>query len=177
VPFRLLSDGYRNLLGLVADIAWRAVQLNPRHGAAAPELAEGVVLIDEIDLHLHPRWQLRVIDDLRRAFPRLQFVATTHAPQVITSAQPEWMRILRGGTTPLLAGPVHGRDANSILEDVMDVPERLPAMKARLEALARLIDAGDLERAHRLLDQIAADLGEEDASVVRARWELADAAD
>ena len=83
--FRQLSDGYRNIVGLVADLAWRAVRLNPQLGARAPAMAEGLVLIDEIDLHLHPRWQRRVLGDLRRVFPKLQFVTTTHSPFIIQS--------------------------------------------------------------------------------------------
>ncbi len=87
-PFRMLSDGYRNIVAMVADIAWRASVLNPHLGRRAPAMAEGIVLIDEIDLHLHPNWQRRVLDDLRRAFPRLQFVTTTHSPFIIQSLEP-----------------------------------------------------------------------------------------
>lgn len=72
LPFSFLSDGYRNMVALVADIAWRSAVLNPHLGERAAELSEGVILIDEIDLHLHPRWQRRVLGDLRRAFPGLQ---------------------------------------------------------------------------------------------------------
>jgi predicted ATP-binding protein involved in virulence len=74
VPFPRLSDGYRNLVAMVADIAWRARSLNPAARRAGAELVEGVVLIDEIDLHLHPRWQRHVLADLQRAFPRLQII-------------------------------------------------------------------------------------------------------
>jgi predicted ATP-binding protein involved in virulence len=85
VPFRQLSDGYRLTLAMVADIAWRSVTLNPHLGPAATEETSGVVLIDELDLHLHPRWQRRIVGDLRRAFPRLQFIATTHSPFIVQS--------------------------------------------------------------------------------------------
>jgi predicted ATP-binding protein involved in virulence len=97
VPFSQLSDGYRNLVAMIADITWRASQLNPHYGAEAARKATGVVLIDELELHLHPAWQRRVIENLLDTFPNLQFVATTHSPQVIASARPEHMWLLHEG--------------------------------------------------------------------------------
>lgn len=80
-----LSDGFHVYMSLVGDIARRAVILNEPDGADAPSRVEGVVLIDEVDLHLHPRWQRTVLTGLRTTFPRLQFVVTTHSPQVLSS--------------------------------------------------------------------------------------------
>jgi len=88
VPFDNLSDGFRNMVAMVADIAHRASRLNPHLGADAPALTRGIVLIDEIDLHLHPRWQRRVVHDLKTAFPALQFIATTHSPFILQSLSP-----------------------------------------------------------------------------------------
>ncbi len=82
-PFNMLSDGQRCVLALVADIAQKAATLNPHLGNKVLELTEGVVLIDELDLHLHPRWQRRIIDDLRSTFPKVQFICTTHSPFLI----------------------------------------------------------------------------------------------
>ena len=84
--FNMLSDGYRNMVAMVADIAYRASRLNAHLGAEAAEKSTGVVLIDEIDLHLHPKWQKQVVGDLQKAFPSMQFVATTHSPFIIQSA-------------------------------------------------------------------------------------------
>lgn len=80
-PFRLLSEGYRNTLGLIADIAYRMAELNPHVTTDTP----GVVLIDEIDLHLHPKWQRNIVGDLKRIFPNCQFIVTTHSPFIIQS--------------------------------------------------------------------------------------------
>ena len=88
LPFNALSDGYRNMVAMVADIAHRASRLNPHHGTEAPQKTSGVVLIDEIDLHLHPKWQRHVVHDLKKAFPRLQFIATTHSPFILQSLNP-----------------------------------------------------------------------------------------
>lgn len=86
--FNNLSDGYRNMAAMAADIAHRAAGLNPHLGEKAATESSGVVLIDEIDLHLHPHWQRRVVSDLQRAFPRIQFIATTHSPFIIQSLSP-----------------------------------------------------------------------------------------
>lgn len=85
VPLNMLSDGVRNMLAMVADIAYRAVILNPHLDKDAAKKTPGIVLIDEIDLHLHPKWQRRVVEDLYRTFPNIQFVATTHSPFIIQS--------------------------------------------------------------------------------------------
>jgi predicted ATP-binding protein involved in virulence len=85
MPFRQLSDGYRLTLAMVADIAFRCVVLNPHLGPAATQETSGVVLVDELDLHLHPRWQRNIAEDLRRAFPKLQFIVTTHSPFIVQS--------------------------------------------------------------------------------------------
>lgn len=87
VPFSFLSDGYRNMLAVVADLAVRCATLNPQMGEQATA-CHGTVLIDEIDLHLHPKWQRRVVGDLIKAFPNIQFIATTHSPFIIQSLPP-----------------------------------------------------------------------------------------
>lgn len=86
VRFDDLSDGFRNMVAMVADIAHRCAKLNPELGEKAALHTHGIILIDELDLHLHPKWQRRVITDLRKAFPKLQFIATTHSPFIIQSA-------------------------------------------------------------------------------------------
>jgi predicted ATP-binding protein involved in virulence len=85
LPFRLLSDGYRNMIGMVADIAYRMATLNPQLETEVIKQTEGIILIDEIDLHLHPKWQRIVIERLLNTFPKVQFVATTHSPFIIQS--------------------------------------------------------------------------------------------
>lgn len=84
-PFNNLSDGQRCMLAMVGDIAEKAATLNPHLGSKVLEGTPGIVFIDELDLHLHPKWQRRVIEDLRRTFPKIQFFATTHSPFLIQS--------------------------------------------------------------------------------------------
>ncbi len=88
LPFGLLSDGQRTIVALVADIARRAATLNPHFGRNAAANCPGIVLIDEVETHLHPRWQRSIVNDLRTTFPLMQFVMTTHSPFVVQSCRP-----------------------------------------------------------------------------------------
>lgn len=83
ISYEQMSDGQRSIVSLVGDIAYRSLTLNPNNGPKALKEIHGVVLIDELDLHLHPKWQRKIVDVLTQAFPRLQFIATTHSPFVI----------------------------------------------------------------------------------------------
>ncbi|MDM8561590.1 AAA family ATPase [Candidatus Parabeggiatoa sp. HSG14] len=84
-PAHMLSDGQRIILAMVADIAYKAASLNPQLEDKAASETPGVVLIDEIDLHLHPNWQRKIVGDLKRTFPKIQFIVTTHSPFIIQS--------------------------------------------------------------------------------------------
>ncbi|WP_147443180.1 AAA family ATPase [Corallococcus sp. AB011P] len=178
LPFNLLSDGYRNLVALAADLAWRCVQLNPHHGAHAPQLARGIVLIDEIDLHLHPNWQRRVIGDLRKTFPGVQFVATTHSPQVLSTANDAWVRLLvPREPEPRRVSHVKGKDTNALLEDIFGEPSRPPDMQKELDRLAQFIDEAQLGEARKLLLALREKLGADDSDIVRAEWAVRDLED
>lgn len=110
-PFNNLSDGQRCVLAMVGDIAVKAAILNPHLGDKVLEETPGVVLIDELDLHLHPIWQRRVIEDLRRTFPRIQFFATTHSPFLIQSLR-------SGEELVLLEGQPTAQLGNKTLEEI-----------------------------------------------------------
>jgi predicted ATP-binding protein involved in virulence len=174
-PFATMSDGYRTMISLIADLAWRACVLNPQLVEFAPELTEGVVLIDEVDLHLHPKWQRRVLSDLRRAFPRLQLIVSTHSPQVIASADPTWIRVLRAGDEVGSVEHSLGVDSNTLLREVFDdggypreTVERIGEIRAR-------IAEGDLAGASTLVDTLERNLGDMADTVRTLRWELAEA--
>jgi predicted ATP-binding protein involved in virulence len=135
-PLSTLSSGYQSMLALAADLAFRACALNPQLFEWAPTLAQGVVLIDEVDLYLHPRWQRRVLGSLRRTFPHLQFVCTTHSPQVLAAADPAWIRVLEEGAIRQGVDRSRGLDSNTLLQEVFGVPER-PAETLQEIGLAR----------------------------------------
>ena len=100
LPVSLLSDGVRAMVSLVADMAWRCAKLNPYLGKDAQTKAKGIVFIDEVDMHLHPQWQQTVIGSLREAFPNIQFIVTTHSPQVLSTVPAECIRVLRHESDP-----------------------------------------------------------------------------
>ena len=97
LPVSQLSDGVRAMVSMVTDIAFRCVRLNGYLGRQAARETQGIVLIDEVDIHLHPAWQQNVLRALREAFPRLQFIVTTHSPQVLTSVDAACIRKIESG--------------------------------------------------------------------------------
>ncbi|BCH58342.1 hypothetical protein RvVAR0630_09660 [Agrobacterium vitis] len=131
MPVSMLSDGVRAMVSLVADIAFRCVRLNGYMGREAIEQTCGIVLIDEVDIHLHPAWQQRVIGTMRKAFPNIQFVVTTHSPQVLTSVENASIRIIENeyrdgsGTLITISHSVDmqtkGVASSDVLSQVMDV--------------------------------------------------------
>ena len=95
IPLSLLSDGYKCTISLIADIAYRMAILNPQLLDKVLTETEGIVLIDEVDLHLHPTWQKRILKDLLDIFPMVQFIVSTHAPEVINSVRSDSVVILK----------------------------------------------------------------------------------
>lgn len=89
LPFQMLSDGYRNVIKIMLDIATRMCILNPYLKGDALKMTPGIVIIDEIDLSLHPTWQKRIIGILKEQFPRIQFICATHSPFIIQSLDEE----------------------------------------------------------------------------------------
>jgi predicted ATP-binding protein involved in virulence len=129
LPFHLLSEGQRNILGMVADIARRAAILNGDLENNLLKETSGIVLIDEIDLHLHPKWQRRVVEDLRQTFPKIQFIMTTHSPFIIQSLQPGELINLNKGEP----AEYTNESIEDITENVMGVP--LPQQSQRYEEM------------------------------------------
>ncbi len=168
-PWLELSDGYHVFIALVADIARRAVMLNQFDGADAPARVEGVVLIDEIYLHLHPRWQRVVFPGLREAFPRLQLVVTTHSPQVLSSAENRQVRRLVDGKIQEGQVFVEGRDTNAILREHMNTEDRDREGARELRTLHELIDQGRREEAEELYRKLFARWGDLDPDLIEAR--------
>ncbi|MGE0761596.1 MAG: AAA family ATPase [Pirellulaceae bacterium] len=180
-PFGNLSAGQRMMLALVADIAIKAVTQNAfllpaddfgqEDNNDLPEVlrqSPGLVLIDELDVHLHPKWQRRVAADLKATFPAIQFVCTSHSPQVIGELSPAEIRSLDEGevTEPKRS---FGMDSSRVLEELMDAPSRNDSFSRLLSKLSDLIDRDDLDGARKLLPEIEASLGPDDPEITRAR--------
>ena len=126
IQFDQLSDGQRAVLALAADLAWRMVRGNSH--LDAPLASDAIVLIDAVELHLHPSWQQRILNDLRRTFPSTQFIVSTHSPQVISTVAPEHVVELASEDGRIVAGSVagwtYGAEAGDVLSVVMGVDER-----------------------------------------------------
>jgi predicted ATP-binding protein involved in virulence len=133
-----LSDGERNMLALLGDLSRRLSLLNP--GLANPNGGKGVVLIDEIDLHLHPGWQREVVANLERTFSNCQFIISTHSPQVVGELLPESIKRLRDGR---LLGPASrsiGLSSGEILEELMNGKSRNAEFEEHVRLIERAIE-------------------------------------
>lgn len=163
-----LSDGEKCLLALVGDLARRLALANPK--LDDPLQGSGVVLIDEIELHLHPAWQRDAIPGLERTFPGCQFIVTTHSPQVLSHVQGDGVVVLRaeeGGITAERAS-VFGWDSNRILNELFEVPERPAEVAELLSALFAAIDQGDLADARERRAELGRLLGEDEPQLKKA---------
>lgn len=170
-----LSDGERSLLLIVADIARRLAIANPSFENPIQVLGEGkgIVLIDEIDAHLHPQWQRTVIPALHKTFKSCQFIVTTHSPQVLSNVERESIFILEDGKIIENNPHSYGRDTNSILYEFMGVEERPQWMQERLDHCFHLIDQGELDDAKAAIEDLKTTIGENDTEIVRANMMLA----
>lgn len=163
-----LSDGERNLLALAGDLARRLALANAN--SSDPLAGSGIVLIDEIELHLHPAWQRCVLAKLGEAFPGCQFITASHSPQVMGEVHREGiLLLLRSGDEVNVAHPqgAYGLDSNTILEFMGASPRSL-AVHSELAELFRLIDEGRLEEARALRRRIESDIGPAEPELAKA---------
>ncbi|RUQ36204.1 MAG: ATP-binding protein [Candidatus Competibacteraceae bacterium] len=177
LPVALLSDGIRNMIGMVADIAFRATKLNGQLGAKAATQTPGIVLIDEIDMHLHPQWQQIVLQSLTQAFPQMQFIVTTHSPQVLSSVRRENIRVI--GPDPsgrIVAQPplamTYGEPSGDVMHSVMLVDPQPPVSeKADLQRLTAWVDQGNYASAEatQLMQSLITALGGQHPQLQRLR--------
>lgn len=171
LPLALLSDGLRSIIAMVGDLAYRCIVLNPQFGDKAPLMTSGVVLIDEIEMHLHPAWQQKVLKQLMNAFPMIQFICTTHSPQVLSTVRAESIRTIHGDgriTSPNCK--TYGAESKRILEELMLVESRPPVFEDELEEFVRITDAGDWDSARyrELRFLLEHELGSSDPAIMDA---------
>ncbi|UUO13798.1 AAA family ATPase [Dolichospermum heterosporum] len=165
-----LSDGERGLLALVLDLARRLCQANPNLEDPL-ENGKAVVLIDEIDLHLHPRWQRTIVDQLTQTFPNCQFIATTHSPLIIGEVKPPGLTLIRkedNGIVLLEKGlQGFGLASNWILEELMGTKSRNATTQAQINLVEDALEEGELELARNRLEQLKDMIQGYDGEVVR----------
>ena len=175
LPVSLLSDGVRAMVSMVADLAWRCSKLNPHLGERAPIETKGIAIIDEVDMHLHPSWQQKVISALQKAFPKVQLIVTTHSPQVLTTVKKESIRTLVTSDEgralaqePLLSS--YGMESQDTLFGIMGVDPQPPVSeKSALNQLTTLIESGQYgnPESQRLLADLTNKLGPNHSQIER----------
>lgn len=185
LPIRLLSSGFRDLLGIVFDISYRMAVLNPDLLDDIIDKTPGIVLIDEIDMHLHPKWQWKVVNALKETFPKVQFIATTHSPIIVASCEKENLIMLQledvflDKPSEIIPGKtVKGWMVDSVLRECMNTDNRDPDTVAKLELLSKLAKkriSGELHGNDRhtyelLISELSELLPEDDIAVEEAAF-------
>ncbi|PZW47192.1 putative ATP-binding protein involved in virulence [Pseudomonas sp. URIL14HWK12:I3] len=165
-----LSDGERGLIALVFDLTRRLAVANPN---SENPIAEGgaLVMIDEVELHLHPKWQREVLPRLRDTFKNCQFVVTTHSPQVIGEVEARCVRFLEyvdGNVSVSIPTEAYGVDSNRILQEIMGAPVRNRLIDIKLETLFKLIDQERFDEARAEILDLECKLGEDEPELTRA---------
>lgn len=156
-----LSDGERGVLAMVFDIARRLAIANPDSADPIRE-GKGIVLIDEIELHLHPVWQRTILRKLGKTFPKCQFIVTSHSPQVVGQCKSEQLRVLKAKKRRVRVmqySQSFGMDSNWVLEEIMGTPSRDHAIELRLKAIADAVDDDELVNARKLTNQLEQEVG------------------
>ena len=165
-----LSDGEKILIAMIGDLARRMAIANP--DSTKPLEGSGIVLIDEIDLHLHPRWQRMIVPKLLEVFPNCQFILSTHSPHVITHVQPESLFLLEqtdSGIAAIKPNESYGKNVDRVLEDLMGLETTRPDKVASdLHSIFETIDAGKLEEAQKMIAELEQKIGY-DPELVKAR--------
>jgi predicted ATP-binding protein involved in virulence len=146
---RYLSEGERGVLALALDLARRLSQANPTLEDPVRD-GVGVVLIDEIDMHMHPMWQRQIVPLLTETFRHCQFIASSHSPQVIGETQPSQVILLKyfdGRVVPQPCGQAYGLDTSFVLEQIMETPSRPAPVIAAIDEVENALEEADLELA------------------------------
>jgi predicted ATP-binding protein involved in virulence len=151
-----LSDGEKCIIALFGDLARRLALANPNRNNALE--GSGVVLIDEIELHMHPSWQRRVLGVLKEVFPNIQFIVTTHSPQVLGEADDRYKVIglysKEDNSVCISEEYIYGKDSNGVLKNNMDTPIRSEAIQSKFDNFYKLLDEEKFENAEKILEDI-----------------------
>jgi predicted ATP-binding protein involved in virulence len=169
IPLDQLSDGQRIMLLTCLTIAFQCVLLNPHLGEQALQLTKGVVMIDEVDEHLHPGWQRLILPQLMETFPSIQFIVTTHSPQVVGSVDKENLFFLINNQILPSEIYVNGRDSNSILSEVFDERERNLIVVNQLKNFYIHLKKKEFDLAQGILVELEKKMGATDIEILRAK--------
>lgn len=169
-PIHELSEGYKNTISLVADIAYRMAKLNPQL-LDLVLTTPGVVLIDEIDQHLHPKWQQKILEDLMGIFPNIQFIVSTHSPFIL-SAAPHGSVVTITNDSAFIAESMHGSDVNTTTLFVMDAHPRNPRIQELFDRFNAFLDKESYKEAKVILDSLQKELSAKDPELIASSLAL-----
>ncbi|MCM1048488.1 MAG: AAA family ATPase [Clostridiales bacterium] len=170
-PVRMLSDGEKGTISLVADIAYRMALLNPNLLDKVLE-TPGVVLIDEIDLHLHPAWQKRIMSNLMSIFPNIQFIVTTHSPSILLNVPKEYIWVLNQNKIYQPQDMTYGRTVEEILKEVMDTNVRPDEVIRMQHEFEQAIDDENYNLAKTILNKMKKIMGENASGIIENQMVL-----
>lgn len=177
--YSFMSDGFKAMISIVSEIAYRCIMLNGYLGSDAVKQTPGVVLIDEVDLYLHPHWQRHVLDDLQNAFPSLQFIVTTHSPFIVQSAKKD--QLISFDDNVSLEGEPFKQSLEEVAETRMGMENQLRSqrykeMLDKAEEYFNLVKEGNADTAYaeslkQTLDNIEAEFSDDPAYCALLRTE------
>ena len=147
-----LSGGYKAVLSVVADIAKRLAIANPESNNPLEE--EAVILIDELDLHLHPRWQKTIVNDLKRTFINCQFIITTHSPFIVQALHADELFDINSMEYADEQGNYNGWSIDEIQEEKMGVERKTSIYNEYIESFSDAVDAENYEKAKQLYREL-----------------------
>lgn len=161
-----LSQGEKSLMALVGDIARRLAMMNPQ--LDNPLQGDGIILIDEVDMHLHPSWQRNLVQRFTDTFPNCQIILSTHSPLVISDQKDILVYLLSNGEIGALP-PLYGADVNTVLLEAMDTDVRNPDINEKLGNLLDAIQDANIVTAKNLLHTLEAELPSSNMELAKAR--------
>lgn len=159
-PIHQLSSGYQAIICMIIELAYRAVLLNPAMDDVG-EQTEGVVLIDEIEMHLHPTWQWKVIDALKATFPKVQFIIATHSPIILSSAKETGLYFMESPNQVDKINDVYGYNINDVLSILQGSEYQPKAIERYYQDVERIFDNGEMDELNKLLEKVEEEFANE----------------
>lgn len=173
IPISKLSAGYQSLLWMIMDLAYRVCLLNPE--LESREQVTGIVLIDEIDLHLHPKWQWNVIEALRKTFAGVQFIIATHSPIVISAAKEANLILLDDAGEVNYLPDCYGYEVEDVLRYRQESVSRPKKVKSLVDEIENAIEDIDFDKAEVALKALKITLGEDNSEYKKMAGMISDA--
>lgn len=172
LPIRFLSAGYQSLIWMVLEIAYRMAVLNPNLLENVTNKTTGIVLIDELDLHLHPKWQWKVIKALKETFPNVQFIATTHSSIILASCKNERVISINSNMNIEYKKSLYGLPINDVLVTYQNSDNIVSNIKVKLAEFYKAVEMQKYNEASHILSVLSEELGEDNPEIVGAKMTL-----